>query len=78
MQELAQYLLQRSDDVTSNKTKQTFLNVVKSCYYAISCPPYMVDRHVSKVIFERVIWNKVLCVHTENAIKSGRGKVYKQ
>lgn len=55
MQELSQYILQRYDDRTSYKTKQTFLNVVKSCYYATNCPSYMVDRHVSKVIFERVI-----------------------
>ncbi|KAL5211737.1 hypothetical protein ABZP36_022584 [Zizania latifolia] len=56
MQELSQYLLPRADDRrTSSKTKQTFLNIVKSCYYAANCSSHMVDRHISKVIFERVI-----------------------
>uniref|UniRef100_A0A0D9VES7 ent-copalyl diphosphate synthase n=1 Tax=Leersia perrieri TaxID=77586 RepID=A0A0D9VES7_9ORYZ len=56
MQELAQYLLPRSDDKrTNNKTKQTFLNIVKSCYYAANCAPHMLDRHISEVIFEHVI-----------------------
>ncbi|KAF0933696.1 hypothetical protein E2562_019187 [Oryza meyeriana var. granulata] len=56
MQELAQYLLPRADDRRSNnKTKQTFLNIVRSCYYAANCSPHMLDRHISKVIFEHVI-----------------------
>ncbi|CAM0871455.1 unnamed protein product [Alopecurus aequalis] len=56
MQELAQYHLQRSNDrTTSNKTNQTCLDVVKTCYYVANCPPHMFDKHVSKVIFERVI-----------------------
>lgn len=56
MQELAQYHLQTCDDRTSNsKTRQTFMNVVKTCYYAANCPPHIVDKHVSRVIFERVI-----------------------
>ena len=59
MQELAQYHLQRCDDTTNNsKTKQTFMDVVKTCYYAANCPQHMVDKHVSRVIFERVIWNR--------------------
>lgn len=55
MQELVQNVLWEDDDKTSKKTKQTFLSVVKSCYYATNCPPYIVDRHVSKVIFEHVV-----------------------
>ncbi|KAL6883440.1 hypothetical protein ACP4OV_010854 [Aristida adscensionis] len=50
MQELAQYLLMRSDE----KTKQTLWDVVKSSYYATHCSPYTMDRHVSRVIFEPV------------------------
>ncbi|TVU23893.1 hypothetical protein EJB05_26279, partial [Eragrostis curvula] len=49
MQELAQNLLLRSDDGTSNRmTKQTLWNIVRSSYYATHCPSYMMDRHVSK------------------------------
>uniref|UniRef100_A0A0E0JYG4 ent-copalyl diphosphate synthase n=1 Tax=Oryza punctata TaxID=4537 RepID=A0A0E0JYG4_ORYPU len=56
MQELAQYLLPRVDDRRiNNKTKQTFLNIVKSCYYAANCSPHMLDGHISEVIFEHVI-----------------------
>ncbi|XP_048567132.1 ent-copalyl diphosphate synthase AN1, chloroplastic-like [Triticum urartu] len=55
MQELARYHLQRCDDTTSNrKTKQTFMDVVKTCYYAANCPQHMVDKHVSRVIFEPI------------------------
>ncbi|XP_062205507.1 ent-copalyl diphosphate synthase AN1, chloroplastic-like isoform X2 [Phragmites australis] len=55
MQELAQSLLMRSDEKTSNsKTKQTLWHIVRSSYYATHCPPYMMDRHVSRVIFEPV------------------------
>uniref|UniRef100_A0ACD5TKH3 Uncharacterized protein n=1 Tax=Avena sativa TaxID=4498 RepID=A0ACD5TKH3_AVESA len=55
MQELTQNILQTDDDETSKKTKQTFLSVVKSCYYATNCPSGIIDKHVSKVIFEHVI-----------------------
>ncbi|XP_052143953.1 ent-copalyl diphosphate synthase 1, chloroplastic isoform X3 [Oryza glaberrima] len=56
MQELAQYLLPRVDDRRiNNKTKQTFLSIVKSCYYAANCSPHMLDQHISEVIFEQVI-----------------------
>ena len=56
MQEFAKNILQTGDDETSSKTKQTFLSIVKSCYYATNCPKYLFDKHVSKVIFEHVIW----------------------
>lgn len=55
MQELAQNILQTDDDEPSSKTKQTFLNIVKSCYYATNCPSDILDKHVSKVIFEHII-----------------------
>ncbi|TVU23458.1 hypothetical protein EJB05_25827, partial [Eragrostis curvula] len=55
MQELAQCLLLRSDECMRNRmTKQTLWNIVRSSYYATHCPSYMMDRHVSKVIFEPV------------------------
>uniref|UniRef100_J3LBR2 ent-copalyl diphosphate synthase n=2 Tax=Oryza brachyantha TaxID=4533 RepID=J3LBR2_ORYBR len=56
LQELAQYLLPRADDRrTNNKTKQTFLDIVKSCYYAAHCSSDILDRHMSEVIFQHVI-----------------------
>lgn len=55
MQELAQSLLLRSDEKTINKkTKQTLWDVLRSSYYAIHCPQYIIDRHVSRVLFEPV------------------------
>ncbi|XP_066341852.1 ent-copalyl diphosphate synthase AN1, chloroplastic-like isoform X8 [Miscanthus floridulus] len=55
MQELAQSLLLRSDEKTTNKkTKQTLWNVLRSSYYASHCPQHIIDRHVSRVIFEPV------------------------
>lgn len=55
MQELAQSLLLRSDEKTSNsKTKQTLWDVLRSSYYASHCPEHVIDRHVSKVVFEPV------------------------
>ncbi|KAL6883439.1 hypothetical protein ACP4OV_010853 [Aristida adscensionis] len=50
MQELAQYLLMGSDE----KINQTLWHIVKSSYYTTHCPPYIMDRHVSRVIYEPV------------------------
>ncbi|XP_062201584.1 ent-copalyl diphosphate synthase AN1, chloroplastic-like isoform X2 [Phragmites australis] len=55
MQELARSVLLRSDEKTNNcKTKQTLWAAVKSSYYATHCPSYVMDRHVSRVMFEPV------------------------
>lgn len=55
MQELAQSLLLRCDEKTSNKkTKKTLWDVLRSLYYATHSPQHMIDRHVSRVIFEPV------------------------
>ncbi|CAN6283212.1 unnamed protein product [Urochloa humidicola] len=55
MQELAQAFLLKSDEKTStSKTKQTLWDVLRSSYYASHCPQHVIDRHVSKVIFEPV------------------------
>lgn len=53
MQELAQCVLQRSPNLSS-QTKQTFLTVVKSFYYAAHCPSATIDHHISTVLFEPV------------------------
>jgi ent-copalyl diphosphate synthase len=54
MQEFAQCILRSSEKTVNSKTRQTFLNIVKSCYYATHCPPHMMDRHISRVMFEPV------------------------
>ncbi|CAN6305204.1 unnamed protein product [Urochloa humidicola] len=55
MQELAQAFLVKSDEKTgASKTKQTLWDVLRSSYYASHCPQHVIDRHVSKVIFEPV------------------------
>ncbi|KAG2538109.1 ent-copalyl diphosphate synthase AN1, chloroplastic-like isoform X4 [Panicum virgatum] len=55
MQELTQLFLLRSDEKTSNsKTKQTLWDVLRSSYYASHSPQHVINRHVSKVIFEPV------------------------
>ncbi|OAY75318.1 Ent-copalyl diphosphate synthase 1, chloroplastic [Ananas comosus] len=54
MQELVQCVLQSSNNL-NNKTKQTFLSVVKSFYYLAHCPYATLNTHISKVIFDRVV-----------------------
>ncbi|XP_066346084.1 ent-copalyl diphosphate synthase 2, chloroplastic-like isoform X3 [Miscanthus floridulus] len=54
MREFVQYLLRFCEKPNNSETRQTFLSIVKSCYYATHCPPHMVDRHISRVIFEPV------------------------
>ena len=60
MQEFSQYLLRRSNEKTrsNTKTRQNILNIVKTCYYATHCPQDVLDSHISRVIFDPVIWNK--------------------
>ncbi|XP_038974271.1 ent-copalyl diphosphate synthase 1, chloroplastic-like [Phoenix dactylifera] len=53
MQELAQCVLQRSPSLSS-QTKQTFLTIAKSFYYAAHCPSAALDHHISKVLFKPV------------------------
>ncbi|URE37604.1 FR47-like protein [Musa troglodytarum] len=53
MRELARCVLQTSDDV-NHHTKQTFLLVAKSFYYAAHCSPSALHTHISKVLFEPV------------------------
>ncbi|RCV44154.1 hypothetical protein SETIT_9G351400v2 [Setaria italica] len=54
MQEFAQCILRSGEKTINSKTRQTFLTIVKSCYYATHCPPHMMDRHISRVMFEPV------------------------
>ncbi|CAL9110147.1 unnamed protein product [Musa acuminata var. zebrina] len=53
MQELARCVLQTSDDL-SHHTKQTFLLVAKSFYYAAHCSPAALRSHISEVLFKPV------------------------
>ena len=53
MQELVQCVLQRSDGLCS-VTKQTFLTIAKSYYYAAHCTPTTLSSHITKVLYQRV------------------------
>ncbi|XP_044970255.1 syn-copalyl diphosphate synthase-like [Hordeum vulgare subsp. vulgare] len=54
MRELAEHVLQSCNGI-SRLTKQTFLHVVKSFYYAALCSHDTIDHHIFKVILEDVI-----------------------
>lgn len=54
MRQLAEHVLQSYNGV-SRLTKQTFLHVVKSFYYAALCSHDTIDYHIFKVILEDVI-----------------------
>ncbi|XP_019053166.1 PREDICTED: ent-copalyl diphosphate synthase, chloroplastic [Nelumbo nucifera] len=53
MQELVQCVLRPSDGIDP-AIKQTFLTVAKGYYYTAYCPHDMINRHIAKVLFERI------------------------
>ncbi|KAH7665663.1 Ent-copalyl diphosphate synthase protein [Dioscorea alata] len=55
MQELVRLVLQKSSDGLEKKTKQTFLSVAKSFYYAAHCPPTTLSRHIAMVLFQKIV-----------------------
>lgn len=55
MQELVRLVLQKSSNGLEKKTKQTFLSVAKSSYYAAHCPPATLSRHIAMVLFQKIV-----------------------
>ncbi|XP_050910981.1 ent-copalyl diphosphate synthase, chloroplastic [Lathyrus oleraceus] len=55
MQELVQLVLQSSQSDLHSTINNSFLMVAKSFYYAAYCDPVIIDYHIDKVLFQKVI-----------------------
>ncbi|GAB2281065.1 Gly-Xaa carboxypeptidase [Dionaea muscipula] len=54
MQKLVELVMRKYSYGIHEDTKQTFLTVAKSFYYAAYCRPKTMNNHISKVLFEKV------------------------
>lgn len=55
MQELVKLVLTKSTSGLDFQTKQNFLTIARSFYYKAYCNPGMVNFHLDKVLFEKVL-----------------------
>nr|AZB50378.1 terpene synthase 2 [Ajuga reptans] len=55
MQELVKLVFSRSSEDLDSLTKLRFLDVARSFYYTAHCDPQVVESHIDKVLFEKVV-----------------------
>lgn len=55
MQELVKSVLTKTSEDLDKDTKQNFLAIARSFYYAAYCNPGTINFHIAKVLFEGVV-----------------------